>query len=144
MANITLVSDNTARKGARFTFLGPADACSKCSLLDLCTTLRIGGRYEIVDTRGRKHQCPVFDGEALVVEYRALPLLLVIESGKMVEGAVISYKKENCDNIGCPIYRKCGGSILPPGTRLKILKIEKSRVCARGKKVIEIEADMVD
>ncbi len=144
MANITLVSEKTARKGARFTFLGPADACAQCSLQELCTALRIGGRYEIVEIRGRKHQCSVFHGDAMVVEYRELPLLMAINGEKLIEGAVISYKKEECDHIGCPHFTRCAGKTLPTGTRIKILRIDRSLECAHGMKIMDVEAEFVD
>jgi len=80
----------------------------------------------------------------VVVEYRELPQKVMMEYGKFVEGAIISFRKEKCQHIGCDSFHRCGGTELHEGTRLKILKLERSSDCAAGHRMVEIDGEIVE
>ncbi len=141
MAIITLIGNNGAKAGYRFTYRGALTECRDCKLKTVCFNLDIGTEYEVDEVRDVQHECNLHEGGVRVVTLKTVPLHLAIPS-KIAEGSVLTYSENRvqsgCKKIGCLHYSICHPEGLKQGNKYKILEVLDDLECALDESLKEV------
>lgn len=134
---LTLVSSSVARLGYKFTVVGQAEQCSKCSLRSVCQdNLKAGLTYKIVKIRGKKHPCLLLEkGEKVVVcDVKLCRENLTVKSKLAMTGVSVRFEAQSeCREIGCANWDHCCPIGVPDGTKITIYQIvNKKMECHLG------------
>ena len=95
MALVTLIGEKLARAGDEFIYIGPNNECRNCKLKTVCFNLQQGRFYKITKVRDKQHTCVVHEGNVVVVEVNAIPILASIDKN-LSEGEETMIKKKEC------------------------------------------------
>ncbi|RLF20636.1 MAG: hypothetical protein DRM97_07555 [Thermoprotei archaeon] len=130
---ITAIPNVTAKVGFKFSFYGLPPECKGCRLYNLCSRLRKGCTYEVIEVRNIKHPCRIHD-LVRVVKVVMHPIKGLVSSSIAVEGMVITYEGISCEVLECPYYDLCSPLGLLRGEKIKIIKVlDESVRCPKGK-----------
>ena len=141
-AFITLLPECEAKIGASFRFIGLPPSCKRCKLYALCSRLRKGLVYTVIEVRNTRHTCSLH-GKVVAVKVRLEPIEMLVPAKFAIEGIKFSYSP-TCTTIECPYFNLCNPLGLREGDYLKILKIFKERsVSCKGEKLIAVLAEVL-
>jgi len=141
MAEITLLSEAQSNPGFQFVYQGGAPICRTCPYRHACLTLDIGRRYEVVKVRPVSHPCALQEVKAHVVEVRAVPRSLVVDSRSAVVGGTVELGRFSCNRLDCPNWAVCAGPSLPPKQRFRIETVHPEPAeCRIGRTLRRVEA----
>jgi len=107
MVHITMVGVKAAKEGVEFVYMGMAEECKGCKLLNVCSNLEGKRAYKVVKTRDAVHDCPVHEEGVRAVEVEVVPFKAAIQARTIMEGSLIVYAPVDCDHIGCPNHKTC-------------------------------------
>lgn len=137
---VTLITESQARVGHIFSIV-VTKKCLSCKLFDICIgKLRPGIPYKIVEVRKMKHYCPLIKDYMKVVLVEPQTLQVAIESKKAVEGLIVEYNKNRCNNKSCRYWKYCYKEFIENGAKLKITKINAKIHCPLGFHLTLVEA----
>lgn len=144
---ITLVGEGIAKKGLKFTAIEAPQICRLCNLFDICMKNVIAGRsYEIVEVRGKKHYCKLYEGKLVVVKAIELPMEIVLKKNMAIEGAIIKFSWIECNEMNCALRNLCKPIGLKIGERIKILNTldDVSEMALCGREMVKVMIEVVD
>jgi len=141
MAEITLIAKSEAREGFEFVYQGGAPVCRTCPYRHACLTLDAGRRYTVTKVRTVAHPCALQETEAKVVEVRAVPRVLVVESRSAIPGSSVEVGRYPCHRLDCPNWWVCAGPSLPAKQRFRVEKADDAPAeCRIGRTLKRVEA----
>ena len=132
MVLITLISEEQAKIGNKFVFLGPRMDCRDCKIKGICFNLEKGSEYEVVSLRKTTHDCQETEGLVHVVEVEKIPRNVVIDKKYAIEGSMITFIPSGCGQIGCPRYAECNPEGLEKGMKVSVKSVEGKVDCLIG------------
>jgi len=143
MANVTLLGEKLAKVGMEFYFYGPLPECKDCKVKSVCFNLEEGRTYRVVNTRDMTHECEVHEGLVVAVEYETLPLELVLEPKRAIEGSSQKVSTQICKNATCPYFHRCAKPKIRKKSAYRILSVIGDVDCPLGRslKLVEAEPD---
>ncbi len=134
MVTIGLVGKRIAKENFVFQFLGSVSECKDCPLKNICFSLDQGKYYRIVKIREKEHDCKIHDlGKVLTVELEELPVPVAVEKSKAIEGSVLTFSGDECNQIFCNYYDLCNPVGLRTGSKFKIESVLDDIECPKGK-----------
>lgn len=107
MVHITMVGVKAAKEGVEFVYMGTAEECKGCKLLNVCSNLEAKRAYKVVKARDAVHECPVHEDGVRAVEVEVVPFEAAIQARTVMEGSLTAYAPVDCDHIGCKHFRAC-------------------------------------
>ena len=143
---ITIVGSKMAKKGLRFTFLGPTKGCMDCKLFRVCmTNLEPNRLYEITEVREVEHKCPIHEGGVKTVVVIEPPQPLVVKSRFAIEGVILTMQPPvvDCSNQNCTHWDQCNTPLFQPRDRVRIIQKLMSISCAEEKQLALVMASRV-
>ncbi len=141
MSDITLIANAEAREGYEFVYQGGAPVCRTCPYRHACLTLDVGRQYAITKVRTITHPCALQESEAHVVEVKAVPRPLVIDSRSAVVGSSVETGRYPCRRVDCPNWWICAGPNLPPKQRFRIERVKAEPAeCRIGRTLKRVDA----
>lgn len=138
MALVTLVGEKLARKGNVFVFINTLNDCRECTLRNVCFNLEAGCRYEVVDTRDKKHDCNIHEEGVRVVEVKKIAFPIAIDTKFAIAGSMLNCPSNSCINRGCEFYKLCMPYNVNSDMKLKIAEVKSKLECPLGKDVTEV------
>jgi len=137
---ITLVGVKQARKGLKFLHEKSSEKCENCEYYKVCIgNLETGRVYKIVKLRDKVFPCPIHEGGVKVVEVVESEIFAAISEKMALEGAVIIFHPEECENISCKYKNLCFPTGLYMGDRCEIVKVEDKIECEKGLQLVKAE-----
>jgi uncharacterized protein (UPF0179 family) len=124
MAEITLLAKAEAREGYEFIYEGGGPVCRTCPYRHACLTLDPGRKYAVTKVRSISHPCALQETEANVVEVKAAPRALLVETQSAVVGSSVELGRYPCRRLDCPNWWDCAGPSLPAKQRYRIASVE--------------------
>ncbi|HXW67460.1 MAG TPA: UPF0179 family protein [Thermoplasmata archaeon] len=141
MPDITLLAVGEAREGFEFVYQGGGPVCRTCPYRHACLTLDVGRRYAVSKVRAVTHPCALQESPAHVVEVRAVPRALLVESRSAVVGSSVEAARYPCRRLDCPNWWDCAGPTLPSKQRFRIERVEPEPAeCRIGRTLKRVEA----
>jgi uncharacterized protein (UPF0179 family) len=141
MANVTLVGEKWAVEGNEFIYLEPSSDCKDCKVKTVCFNLQEGRRYRIKSIRETRHPCKVHDAGVVAVEFEELPVKVAMEANKVMEGVVVTFSTNGCQNTACMHRRLCSQNFIKSDQKVKILTLCGELDCVEGKKLMAVEIE---
>ena len=136
---ITLIGVRQAREGFAFIHQGPSPECEGCPYYQVCIENLDAGRvYEVVGLREKIFPCKLHEIGARVVEVIESDILAALPSKATIEGAVITYQKQECSIQECQLYERCVPRGLVNGDRCLILEVGEKVKCSRGLPLVRV------
>lgn len=120
---ITLIGNNLAEKGLKFTHYGAASQCEKCRFKVTCIDSLEGGRvYKIKEVKNTEHPCLVHEGgKVKVVDVEKATTKTAIDSKRAFEGSNIVFSPNECEE-DCSLSELCFPEGLYKDDKCKIIK----------------------
>ena len=141
MAEITLIAHSEATVGYEFLYQGGAPVCRSCPYRQACLTLDVGRRYTITKVRSVQHPCALQEAPANVVEVKAVPRVLLVESRSATAGASVEVGRYPCTRLDCPNWSDCAGPSLPGKQKYRIERVRPEPAeCRIGRTLKQVEA----
>jgi len=141
MAEITLLASAEAKEGFEFIYEGGAPVCRTCPYRHACLTLDAGRRYTVTKVRTVKHPCALQETDANVVEVKAVPRALLVESRSAVVGSSVETGRFACRRLDCPNWWDCAGPSLPAKQRYRIERVDPGPAeCLIGRTLKRVDA----
>ena len=131
---LTLVPSTLARKGHRFTFLGPNKdiECAACPFQKLCFGLEPGRTYEVKGVREVQHPCELHDeGKVRVVEAVEVPFAATVER-RHLRGTAAPWTAPDCKRPSCANWALCHPVGPTAGARHAIVAMQGAVECPAG------------
>ncbi|MCS7097782.1 MAG: UPF0179 family protein [Candidatus Methanomethyliaceae archaeon] len=144
---VTLVGEGMAKRGLKFMAIEAPQICKSCNLFDICMKNVIAGRfYEIIEVRGRKHYCKLYEGKLVVVKVVELPMEIILRKSIAIEGAIIRFSWIECNEMNCILRNLCKPIGLKIGERIKILNVlnDVSEMALCGKEMVRVIVEVAD
>ncbi len=127
---ITLVGVKQAKKGFVFIHKGPSSNCEGCKYYQVCIrNLETGRVYKVVKLREKVFPCMLHEAGARVVEVVESNILAALPSKLAIEGAVITFRKGDCNVQACEHLELCAPRGLANGDQCTVLKIGEKILC---------------
>lgn len=127
---ITLVGVKQAKKGFVFIHQGPSSNCEGCKYYQVCIkNLETGRVYKVVKLREKVFPCMLHEAGARVVEVVESNILAALPSKLAIEGAVITFRKGDCNVQACEHLELCAPRGLANGDQCTVLKIGEKILC---------------
>ncbi|MGC8644869.1 MAG: UPF0179 family protein [Thermoplasmata archaeon] len=138
---ITLVPLSLSKTGAVFQYIAPVQECNVCNLKNVCHNLKPGAYYTVLKSREKEHKCLVHEGnKVFTVEVEETERALMIPKSSAKEGAKITYRKPDCDDVDCPLALECILSFARDHSKVKISGLG-SKKCPRGLDLVEAKIE---
>ncbi len=139
MERLTVIGELQAKEGSEFYYVGEAPDCSGCKVKVLCHKLKPGRTYRVTKSRKTKHACKVHEGEAEVVEYEVLPLMVNIPPDKALEGSTTNFEpQEECGRQACEKRSGCFPLALKKGDPLTVAEVSSEPVLCPENRLLKI------
>lgn len=136
---ITLIGVRQAKKGLKFVHQMLSEKCVGCQLYRVCIeNLEQGRVYEIVSLRDRKFPCVLHDEEVRVVEVVESDIISAVPQKLALEGAIITFYAQNCENQNCGFKTLCKPIGLFDGDKCQIVKVEDRIECPLGYELVKV------
>lgn len=130
---ITLLGVGQAKIGEIFIHKGPGSKCSECKYFNVCVKNLEGGRlYKVVNVRDRILKCEPYDLEMRVVEVVEAEVPAAVSSKQAIEGAVLIFHPQKCDEQDCENLTLCSPEYLRDNDRCEVIAVHESLKCSRG------------
>jgi len=135
---VTFIGFRQAKKGFIFIHQGPSSECADCEYYQVCIkNLEVGRVYRIVRLREKIFPCKLHEAGARVVEVVESEILATISSKLAIEGAVITFQRQECDMQTCEHYEHCVPRGLIDGDRCTILEVGENVSCSMGLSLVK-------
>ena len=138
MALVTLIGEKLAKEGEEFIYFGPNNECRNCKLKTVCFNLQQGREYKIIKVRDKQHNCVIHEGNVVVVEVDALPIVTAIDKN-LSEGSETKVNKNDCKNIGCDYFYICLKRAIQKDKIYRIVKFYDKIDCPKGYELYKVE-----
>jgi hypothetical protein len=130
---ITLVGVRQAKEGFVFIHQGPSSGCEGCECYQVCIkNLEAGRVYRVIRLREKVFPCRLHEVGVRVVEVVESDISAALPSKLAIEGAVITFRKAECDVQACEHRELCVPHGLVNGDHCTVLKTEENVACPRG------------
>ncbi|MCD6157374.1 MAG: UPF0179 family protein [Euryarchaeota archaeon] len=139
---IAIVERSLARKGFKYYHLGLSDKCNECEYKSVCSRLKEGSLYEVIDIRDKILRCLLIEEEAVVVRVTEIPIEIAIPQKKSF-GTVFTYSSVKCDP-SCQYYRYCVKPRSLEGKKLRIVERVKTITCPKTNEIFTIVRALVE
>lgn len=143
---VTMVGETQASKGFKFIASTPPGVCKGCRLFNVCMGRLVPGRvYEVVEVREKQHYCQLYEGKVWVAKVMEAPIEVLIKTQFAVEGAILSFSKEECEENGCILKSYCRPEGIMKGEKVKIVKVleDVSEMAFCGKNLRKVLVSVV-
>ncbi|HYA56923.1 MAG TPA: UPF0179 family protein [Thermoplasmata archaeon] len=141
MAEITLLSVAQAREGFEFIYNGGGPVCRTCPYRHACLTLDAGRKYAVTKVRTVTHPCALQETDAAVVEVKAVPRSVVVDSGSAIVGSSIEVARYPCQRLDCSSWWVCAGPALPAKQRYHVAAVDPEPAeCLIGRTLKRVDA----
>lgn len=141
---ITLVNKGKARIGYTFLYKGPSSSCEGCERYHVCIkNLEANRIYRIIEIRKKEFPCRLHEEGVIVVEIVESEIPAAIQTKLAIEGAVIPFKKLECNDLFCKAYNLCAPRGLRECDHCKIVKVKGPVDCPRDLKLTEVSLQRV-
>ena len=135
---ITLIGVRQAKEDFVFIHQGPSSSCEGCEYYQVCIkNLEAGLVYKVVRLREKVFPCRFHETGARVVEVVESDILTVLPSKLAIEGAIITFQKEECDVQACEHHELCVPCGLVNGDHCTVLKIGENVACSKGLSLVK-------
>lgn len=141
MVLVTLIGDSHARIGNRFYYMGPTEECKDCRLKNVCFNLEQGSLYEIVQLRDTRHDCALREDQVRVVVVEKVPFSAAVTKKLAIDGSVITFESQDCDNIGCPNHKYCRPANVADGEKRSIVDVVEPLECPKGESLVRVKLE---
>ncbi len=129
---LTLVTECQAKPGTVFR-IRLTSKCPLCPLFKFCVSkLKEGAKYRVLEVRNQKHVCKAIGEHMYVALVEELPIVVSLNSGKVVEGLITQYTPIECDVRTCKYYDYCVSSLVNKGAKIRIVNIKQKIKCPKG------------
>jgi len=136
---ITLVGVMQAREGFVFIHQGTSAECEGCEYHEVCIkNLETGRVYKIVRMREKTFPCKLHEKGVRVVEVVESDILAALPSKLAIEGAVITFQKQDCDVQACEHFEHCVPCGLLDGDRCAIVEVGGNVACSGGSSLVKV------
>ena len=139
---IAIVKRNLAKKGFKYYHMGLSEKCDECEYMSVCSKLKKGALYEIIDVRDKILRCLLIEEEAIVVRVSEIPLEIAIPQKKSF-GTVFTYNNVKCDP-SCQYYSYCVKPRALEGRKLRIVERIKTITCPKNNETLTIVRALVE
>ncbi len=130
---ITLLGVGQAKINEIFIHKGSGSKCSKCKYYNVCVkNLESNRIYRVVNVRDKILKCEPYGLEMRVVEVVEAEVLSAIPSKQAIEGAVLTFHPQNCDEEDCENLKLCSPEYLRDNDRCKVVAVHESLNCPKG------------
>lgn len=129
---ITLIGEKLAKEGLEFTFGGCLSKCQNCEIKNSCCGLEKNKWYRITSVRDKAHKCKIHDGDVKVVEVEEIPIETALDGRSVIEGSVITFEAEDCDDMECEFYRLCHPAGIKEGGKYNVTSVGEKIDCPKG------------
>lgn len=138
---ITLVPEYLAKSGSEFEFVSPLKECGTCNLRNVCYNLKTNHQYRVIKSREKEHKCLIHpNNRVITVEVEELDRSIMIPKRYAKEGAIVAYKRVDCQNISCEFSSICIFNTVPNESKVKISKIKGGK-CPLNYGLVEAEIE---
>ncbi len=129
---VTLLPDYMIERGARFLFIGEADACSSCKFRSVCTGSLMEGRlYEVVSRAAKKRFPCEVHGVVVPARVKLAELEVALPVRLAREGEIVKYEPPRCREGECDLVDECRPSGLLAGDRIMVISVGGRIDCPR-------------
>jgi len=136
---VTLVGVRQAREGFVFIHQGTGSECEGCEYHEVCVkNLETGRVYKIVGVREKTFPCKLHEGGVRVVEVVESDVLTALPSKLAIEGAVITFRRQECDVQACEHFERCVPCGLLDGDRCVIVEAGGNIACLEGLLLVKV------
>jgi len=136
---VTLVGVRQAREGFVFIHQGTSLECEGCEYHEVCVkNLESGRVYKIVRVREKTFPCKLHEKGVRVVEVVESDILAALPSKLAIEGAVITFRKQECDVQACEYFERCVPCGLLDGDRCVIVEVGGNVACSGGLSLVKV------
>lgn len=139
MVTITFVSDNSAKEGFGFYYLGPMDGCRDCKLKSVCLNLERGSLYIVKALRSQTHDCPETGEKLRVVEVEKTTIPAAMPKKNAIEGGKVTFQEIDCKMKCCANWFRCHPPSEINGEKLTIKTVEGDTDCPFGETVVLVQ-----
>lgn len=129
---LTMVSEEQAKEGGTFVFMGEQIECTDCRYRNICLNLEKGAAYRILGIRPPVHECGLTGGNARVVQVERITRGAVVDKKYAIDGSLITFFPSECGQIGCEYYRFCNPDGIAKEEKVKIANVCKKAPCPIG------------
>lgn len=136
---VTLVGVRQARDGFVFIHQGISSECEDCECNEVCIKNLENGRvYKVVRVREKTFPCKLHEKGVRVVEVVESDILAALPSKLAIEGAVITFRKQECDVQACEHFEHCVPCGLLDGDRCVIVEVGGNVACSGGLSLVKV------
>ncbi|MCD6502915.1 MAG: UPF0179 family protein [Euryarchaeota archaeon] len=139
---IAIVERSLAQKGFRYYHLGLSEKCEECEYKSVCSRLKEGALYEVIDVRDKILRCLLIEEEAVVVRVNEIPLEIAIPQKKSF-GTVFTYNAVKCDP-SCQYYKYCVKPRALNGKKLRIVERVRTITCPKTREIYTIVRALIE
>lgn len=97
-----------------------------------------GRIYRVVKVRPRRIVCPIHEGGGVVAEVVLDDVEAAVDTRVAVEGAVIAFSPQLCEEVECPSRELCQPQGLVEGDRCKILRVGEGISCPMNRSLVKV------
>lgn len=134
---ITMLSVSQARIGEIFIYRGWGQKCPECRYFMVCAKNLSEGRiYRVVGVRNKAFKCEAYDIEMRVVEVVEADIDAAVPSKQAIEGVILTFHPQECNNNLCENYILCMPDGLIEGDRCKVVRVHGALKCPRGLQLV--------
>ncbi|MFQ6080949.1 MAG: UPF0179 family protein [Candidatus Bathyarchaeia archaeon] len=135
---ITLVGVRQAKEGFVFIHQGPSSGCEDCEYYQVCIkNLETGRVYKVVRLREKVFPCKLHEAGVRVVEVVESDILAALPLKLAIEGAVVTFRKAECDIHACEHYELCVPRGLVNGDHCTVLEVGENVACSKGLSLVK-------
>ncbi|MBS7606945.1 UPF0179 family protein [Candidatus Bathyarchaeota archaeon] len=130
---ITLLGIGETKINEVFVHKGPGSKCPQCKYFNVCVkNLEEGRAYIVVGVRDKTLRCEMYNLEMRVVEVVEADIQASVVSRQAIEGAIITFRPQNCSEHGCENFMLCSPEYLMENDRCEVVRVYEMLRCPRG------------
>ncbi len=135
---IGILERSFAVRGFKYYFLGLSEKCEECEYKSVCSNLKEGALYEVIEPKDKKTRCLLVDDETEVILARVVevPILVAVPQKKSF-GTVFEYNAPECDPR-CEYYSYCVKPTILNNKKLRIVDRIKNFTCPKTKEMFTL------
>lgn len=141
---LSLCGHLEAVEGFTFQFLGVPERCLGCEYSKVCfSRLKEGRLYRVVSVRGKRFPCRIH-GEVILVELEEAPVDAAVPAKQAIEGAIITFRRDECSKLSCPGFTLCKPEGLKNGDKCRVLKVYGDKFpCKEGCAKVKVSLEPI-
>ncbi len=136
MVLITLVSEDSAKEGFSFYYMGPMDGCKECKLKSVCLNLEKGSGYRITALRSQSHDCIETGDRSKVVEVEKIGTPAAMQKKYAIEGSMVTFQEVDCRKRCCVNWFRCHPPSDIAGNKVTVLNVDGDIECHHGEQMV--------